>query len=1290
MVWLAQGILDALRIVLNRDPLETGSPQRSLSQPARLPGSQDQEERLSQRRLMVGSALAHLSATMQQEWSPSAIALFHSIAKQYHENSSTGKDQAAPHQATSGQAGAASRRPGSAPPSSSSSSSSLAWAPSSSPSHHRDAPPVDKPLEALVGLVVDLANSRPPPTARGEEAKAGVLGLGMGEDSTATDDDSRGSSRAGAAAGPASSSSGEVEVDEATILAAQAVSHLANCEGCRVLLVNYRVLPTLVSWLACSHKALQRHAACAVAGLCSRPERRSHGGLSMMPDLPSSAYGLDVYTCGWIDAQILAEGGVTHLLPLAASSEAGVRLFVAKALDNLSLHPQNRGAIVSAGGIGSLVLLLNNALEGGQQQQEAGEESAAIAQHAMASLFHLAMETETAGDVQESSCYLLAKEGGLYPLVACLQGPRGALRLSAVSTLAMMSQHAPVRLAIFQANALQPLLAIGYSVSCDYPADYPPTPTDTTARSSSASAASVAAMAQAQQRREEALLAKTEAIHVAYALANLAHTQDAHKHYERRMITQGAIPVLLHLSQCPTSIEVVHQAMRALARLCASLVRGFLPSDMMSVPTPSGTVEKVRPVKSVEETHDEQLRLLQANEALRTVLHLLPSSNPYVQLEAVRALSVLARVDDFRQHIVHVALKDLLRLAVDSSGDRELRAVAQEALVSLGFEGGAKDLEFCGNDYSLLLHWFQMDRALEDQRMALREVSFALEAMMSDDAPMLATATPSAMPPTAAYYHPHRLTASHPHGEGGKAGSGGLTGAVKEAVRRVVGGDGQGGEGRLRDLLLGTLQSVNCLSAADHGGEDDDEYRLIGDVPVARTVATPTQYAPLSIVPPMAQQARQTSAGGSSSSSTPTTRDTLLSFLGCGPTTTSRTTSGASSGRLGGDDDYSWGREGELLGAADGGMNGGGAAMPTVRRRSSSSSSSSGLPLPPLPYSPYAGPLAVPEAGSVSFNLQKVLDRYFPSRLQQRELVPLTLYSGPDFRPMFRKPDFRALLMPSRRFFSFRREGRVVGRIVKKYGEECDLWALSFHDSSFEGEFCSSLLERLHLLPQVKSLSFFARAGHQEAAMETDLAYLVGNLPVSVRHITFDGVLSRPALQILGVVLRTKASRSSSHKQSSPSLALTGLAVRNHTHLRPEDFTPLLDFLRKDSVERAGLVSQDSSMNSEGARAMGGGGGSSASNLSGDGPSPPLSKGPSSDGGMAAPLTRSSSMLNYKGLTSLDLSGNRLTDWGGAEVVKAVTWCSSLLALDLSGNSLKAAALTLDALVGPTGLMAAR
>lgn len=177
--------------------------------------------------------------------------------------------------------------------------------------------------------------------------------------------------------------------------------------------------------------------------------------------------------------------------------------------------------------------------------------------------------------------------------------------------------------------------------------------------------------------------------------------------------------------------------------------------------------------------------------------------------------------------------------------------------------------------------------------------------------------------------------------------------------------------------------------------------------------------------------------------------------------------------------------------------------------------------------------------------------------------------------------------MPQRTYWSFSREARVLKKLLNgpptglpdsaatnvedisplKRGNSGNSnnggmkWALCFEDSTYHGDFTSTLHDALHRLPDVDSLSF--RAGFQSSAHvgsggpggsggtgcgrsfdsgsggggggvgnrrvgaaadsnTTCLAYLAQDLPLSVRHVTYDGVLSRDAVQILGVALMSR------------------------------------------------------------------------------------------------------------------------------------------------------------------------
>jgi len=201
--------------------------------------------------------------------------------------------------------------------------------------------------------------------------------------------------------------------------------------------------------------------------------------------------------------------------------------------------------------------------------------------------------------------------------------------------------------------------------------------------------------------------------------------------------------------------------------------------------------------------------------------------------------------------------------------------------------------------------------------------------------------------------------------------------------------------------------------------------------------------------------------------------------------------------------------------------------------------------------------------------------------------------------------------MPQRTYWSFSREARVLKKLLG--GPPTGLpdsaatniedisplergssgnsnnggmkWALCFEDSTYHGDFTSTLHDALHRLPDVDSLSF--RAGFQPSAHvgsggqggsggtnsgrsfdnggsggvgnrrvgaaadsnTTCLAYLAQDLPLSVRHVTYDGVLSRDAVQILGVALMSRTVHQVVTTTSTLGVSLT--QEEKHEHLFP-------------------------------------------------------------------------------------------------------------------------------------------
>jgi hypothetical protein len=1235
---------------------------------------------------------------------------------------------------------------------------------------------------------------------------------------------------------------------DATILTAFSLAQTAHVEASRVLLVNRGLLPILEEWLTSRIKDLERQAVSIVASLCQR-----------------SGQALDVYTRGFIDAKILASGILPHLLPLASSNEPEIREHVAEALADLSKQTQNRESLVKTGGISSLVLLLGDAAGDLIAQAE-------VAEHALIALNNLAMDHQEGGEGagklgkglgrsgagvalggsggsgcgsfsgggggnggrESSPCLLIAKEGGIEPLVTLMRcgglsrdaTPEQHLRLrsSTISLAAILSQHPACRVAFFETpHLVDTLLAVGINSLREVERGSSHRNLRMRSPSTGWRVATSPPTAQEEEEKAASLRATTvEAVHVAFTLANLAAVGNSF--HERELVESGAAPVLVRMCKCPIP-EVVEQAVRGLAQLCRPLIRGFVaveddefaergnkdvgegrrgPGGARS----RGAWGKGRPLRTVEDTQDEQLRLLWSNETLQTMLSLVlgagssqdggrgrdggaraesidGSGNAGIQaavrLEAVRALATLARVADFSFRIVRPqggVLKELLKLAVDpsalSGGDGELRMLAEEALVNLGFEGGSKALELCGNDRGLLLDWWVMERNLEDQRAANEELSFAVEAMMAlndgrregGGASNVTTAgTGGAVTFAEPLHRHHRHPQSEAHEDrrtahlspslltragtqaspltedgagmeraGAGGGAGGLGGLIKEVANL-----------RLRDLLLmcltpaavvsGTLSGVRGAKSSGAGAETRGSRE---DMAESGSHPSPCSAGrQLSSSPPF--RGREGSSPPcesrdegnlASSPLAPSIPVALQPPQFRGASSFGEFISGVTGGAgRDGSSASSGGRRETLL-----------SCLLNPRRQASAEDGGKEQDgrFARDPWPSLGAPLALPEVGSLSFNLQLLMDRFFPSPLTQYEVLPLTalgltagrgrkaglefvrvdgrgggggggrqpsasgwsggLWSGGagTFETV-QPPTWRALDMPSRAYFSFRREGRVLSKLLKKHGSQADFWSLSFYNSSFQGEFSQAFLERLHVLPKVKSLVFQASRPEQGSA-GTSLAYLVGGVPSWVRHVTFERVLNRDSLVILSHILATKSLHAASMAamssaasssggagkgagivsgtQQPPGLALQGLAIRHHAHLRPEDFSPLFSFLRKEGGAPAPL-DDDSAQLGSGRKGMGPEGGESGRPMSQD--EHTKTETPASPVPVPT-LSRQPSLLGYVGMRYLDLTGNNLGDAGAAEAIKALTCYSPTLdSLGLASNGIKNASLLLDA-----------
>ena len=234
--------------------------------------------------------------------------------------------------------------------------------------------------------------------------------------------------------------------------------------------------------------------------------------------------------------------------------------------------------------------------------------------------------------------------------------------------------------------------------------------------------------------------------------------------------------------------------------------------------------------------------------------------------------------------------------------------------------------------------------------------------------------------------------------------------------------------------------------------------------------------------------------------------------------------------------------------------------------------------------------------GGTSDRIEKLLDSCFPSRLLKNNVVPFN-----DLRPES-SFNFRALMMPERRYFSFRREGQLLARLCEKQAASLDSddvhWTLGFTNSTFAGEFVESLVQSLYLCPMITGLSFTRNSEHvmvrEDNADGADeggaglLANLTGSLPPWVSHLTFDNMLNDRDLRALVVILDTMGKLSSGQdviledesQEDGTGGSGTGgqgkfdcVGIRNSPEISRESWTSLFKMLGKSGPSKRALSS---------------------------------------------------------------------------------------------------------------------
>ena len=1038
-----------------------------------------------------------------------------------------------------------------------------------------------------------------------------------------------------------------------------AVANLSALRGARVELARAGALEVLATWLAKRPLSeLHRHAAAAVRRLSGAGDESD---LALHPD------GGDVFARGWLDAKLTDanSGLLAALAPLSRAPVAAIRGHVAAALSELVRRPPNRAAVVEARGVGALLDVLHRCaadLLAPPRRVEAAD----LAERAIQALCSLAPEQLPHGredstgsqssldaapislrsdDRPRSVAADLVDRRALPSIVAALAhaSPRSPLRLAAARCLALLSEEdagcGNKRCAMFFEAAatvgedgpetttserdvvlapVDALLLLGGSLDHSDDGGH--------ARRYSSDGSNFEAFEQRSLRRADA----REAAHACYALANLAARPEL---ASRLAWERGALPVLLHLHRSRRK-PLQARAMRALASLALPLV---------SYPA--------RDANYGDAVLDEGAAAAAALAVVRAVLATLRDDEGEradadareLTYEAVRCVKNLAFAAPLRTPLIGGALKRLLGVAMHGAHEPRLRALAEATLVALGLDGGARDLELCGNDARLLEEFVEMRASLDlqvqlsaDFSRARRDAWPSIERAAAaddddggaagDDAVARRSEEGEDTTDIVAAFRARALSPGTPLDL--------LKGKVKEVLLNPH-------LAALNQLKAGGL-FLRCASADDDAiVAADDDWQT--DVLVVASPLAPTR--------PVARSA-------SRSASTPTTphksaRDDddgvedaaarLPRWWSSERRAWPPLTAAAEPAPEEADD-------------AEGATPDGSSSSP---RRSTQLVARQASYVDPARRTPA---FRAANRGEPPPELARHLAKHFPSQLQRRRVAPLhrpprgpfPWAVGPCAWP-------KTLVLPARRYFSFRREARVISKLMDH--DACSAgrgsYGVLFRDSRFAGEFSESLGGFLARQPRVQSICFSSTAspdaagddegpaslfgGAAGAPATTGLAYLVGSLPASVEAVTLDRALGRDGLQILGILLRTAEERrrmaAKDWDRDEASVGVSGgpalgfLAVRNHDHLGPDDFASL------------GLYVSTC---------------------------------------VASPWTSSSpGPARLRSLAYLDLSGNKLGDAAAATFLRALDRDdASVTALDLSGNALGAfAKASLDQLV---------
>jgi hypothetical protein len=646
-------------------------------------------------------------------------------------------------------------------------------------------------------------------------------------------------------------------------------------------------------------------------------------------------------------------------------------------------------------------------------------------------------------------------------------------------------------------------------------------------------------------------MALEETLYVCYSLANLCLANPV---YAYRMFTSGLLMIMSRLVRS-THLEISHQALRcmnAMISVVAAKQNEDYPID--SLVTSDKTGGKTPTLTPKQSSVNNRFILRDILDVLTDAMR---SHSPLVQKEAILSISQLCLCgEEFRDRIMNGCMRSITSISVNPNFPRDLRSAAEEVIRNCGFLSGLKDFEICGFDYEILKEWYFLKRSLKAQEQARKLLNSWVERLFSDVEPL---------------YGRQSLMFIGRGGTGnddsiGTIGAGGST-YESEIYQFALAGE-------IADLLKVT--QFTTAKHGDTGGNSSSlSHQTFGNLPNLHRQFTDSLLKLLPICFPKF-------TGNSSSSSHQNHHDNTSShhsshhhsshhgnnggnvsddfldssgyYRGSSMSSNSRDSHGGAGGPV----SSSLTSTGSFL------MNRGPNYSPATGMGGASSNHHH-----PSSNHPFDNYFWIDRPPLIVTNMY---DLFYSSRIHQLLVMDLTSIGvcipvsipssafsngladsgGNDGEQMFSAEVVRpnsqnfeihpgegdglddieeelafliphphpiyAILLPSRTYQTFSRFGRVLQRMFEHTSDPSQLWALSFRDCEYHGDFHTSLLATLQRCPQICSLSFSSTHSVEDDAL---LGHLVGQIPSTVRFISFRSTLSHESIQALCILLRT-------------------------------------------------------------------------------------------------------------------------------------------------------------------------